>query len=153
MKILYKGSKEDKNKIEKDLRNGDFEFVLNEADFQMSSVNKESVSLIGKRDSKFFILLHSDIMIAESFDHDIVCYTKDGRYTVDEKLYEIHGLFEAYGFVRIHKSYVINKKHIDSIIPELNRKFTLIMANGMKVEVSRRYFIDFKEAIGMKVKL
>lgn len=152
MKILFKGKLEDLELVKQRLNQGDFEFVLSGEDYQLTESSKNRSTIIGRRDDKFFIIEYRNIIYVESYGHEIVCHTTKGDYYIDEKLYEIHGMFEQYGFIRIHKSYVVNKNHVISIIPEFNRKFKLLLKNENEVEVSRKYFVDFKEAIGMKVK-
>lgn len=151
MKIKYKGPKEDiPNLIEK-MKNGDIEFVLSGEDFELKKQSAPIVSIIGEIDNDFVIIHYKDIIFVESYAHEVLCHTSDGVYRIKEKLYEVEGLFTDYGFLRIHKSYVVNIKQIKRIVPEFNRKFRLILTNDKKVEVSRRYFVEFKEAIGMKV--
>jgi len=152
MKILFKGSELETKKMINRLKNGDFEVVTSNGDYEIQKVEKVKSSIIGMSKNNYYIILPKDVIYVESFDHDVICHSMSGDYSIDEKLYEIAGAFIEYGFVRIHKSYVVNKTHIKEIIPEFNRKFRLIMTNNYEIEVSRRYFVDFKESIGMKVK-
>lgn len=152
MKVLFKGSDKEYNKIKHKLKSGDFEVVTIDGDYELRKIEKSKSTLIGEKLNKYYILAPKDIIYVESFDHNIVCHCIHGLFNVDEKLYEIAGAFIDYGFVRVNKSYVVNKTHIKSIIPEFNRKFRLILSNNHEVDVSRRYYIEFKESIGMKVK-
>ena len=151
MKIRYKGPKEDIPVLLENLKNGDIEFVLSGEDFELKKQSVPITSLIGELDNDFVIINYEDIIFVESYAHEVSCITKDGIYRIKEKLYEVEGLFSEYGFLRIHKSYVVNIKQIKRIVPEFNRKFKLVLSNDQKIEVSRRYFVEFKEAIGMKV--
>jgi|LGOV01.1.fsa_nt_gb DNA-binding LytR/AlgR family response regulator len=152
MKVLFKGNDKEYNKIKDKLESGNFEVVTVDGDYELRKIEKEKSSLIGEKLNKYYILIPKDIIYIESFDHNIVAHCINGDFNIDEKLYEIAGVFIQYGFIRIHKSYVVNKTHIKSIIPEFNRKFRLVMSNNHEIEVSRRYFVEFKESIGMKVK-
>lgn len=153
MKVLFKGSDKEYNKIKDKLKSGDFEVVTVNGDYELKKIEKEKSTIIGEKLNKYYILRPKDIIYVESFDHNIVCHCTNGDFNIDEKLYEIAGAYIQYGFVRTHRSYVVNKTHIKSIIPDFNRKFRLVMSNNHEVEVSRRYFVEFKESIGMKVKL
>jgi two-component system response regulator LytT len=150
MKILYRGPQEDLKKIEENLKNGKFEFVLCNEDFELKKSSFILDTIISKLDNKYVPIHHSKIIYVESYGHDVVCHTQGESYRIQEKLYEIEGLFEQYGFIRIHKSYVINKHHISSISPMINRKFKLKLSNNDSVEVSRKYYSEFKRFIGMR---
>ncbi len=151
MKIKYKGPKEDIEQISKDFKEGKLEFVLFGEEYELKKVNNKIETIIGEINGDYVIINYKDIIFIESYAHEILCHSIDGIYNIKEKLYEVEGMFREFGFIRIHKSYVINKNQIKRIIPEFNRKFKLILNNDKTVEVSRRYFVEFKEAIGMKV--
>ncbi len=150
MKILYRGPKEEQKKIEEKLRNGDFEFVFLNENFELKKSSFILDTVIGEKDSQYVPIHHSKIIYVESFGHDIFCHTIHDSYKIQEKLYEIEGLFEQYGFIRIHKSYVVNKHHIKTIVPMINRKFKLRISSGDTLEVSRKYYNEFKHFIGMR---
>lgn len=150
MKILYRGPKEELNRIEQELKNGNFEFVLFDEDFELKKSSFLLDTLIGEKDTQYTPIHHSKIIYIESFGHDIFCHTLSDSYRIQEKLYEIEGIFEQYGFIRIHKSFIVNKHHIQSIVPMINRKFKLKLSNDSTVEVSRKYYNEFKHFIGMR---
>jgi|LGOV01.1.fsa_nt_gb two-component system response regulator LytT len=150
MKILYRGPKEELNKIKEELQNGNFEFVLFNEDFEIRKSSCLLDTIIGEKDTEYIPIHHSKIIYVESFGHDIFCHSKQGLYKIQEKLYEIEGLFEQYGFIRVHKSYIVNKYHIKAIFPLINRKFRLKLSNGNTIEVSRKYYNEFKHFIGMR---
>ncbi|QVK18553.1 LytTR family transcriptional regulator DNA-binding domain-containing protein [Mycoplasmatota bacterium] len=45
-------------------------------------------------------------------------------------------MFEQYGFIRIHKSYVVNKNHVISIIPE----FKVCKRQIVKYNTHKKFF-------------
>jgi two-component system response regulator LytT len=151
MKIKYKGPKEDIIEITEGLNQGKLEFVLFGEEYELKKVNNQIETIIGENNGDYVIINYQDIVYIESYSHEILCHTQTDTYYIKEKLYEIEGMFNDVGFIRIHKSYIINQKQIKRIIPEFNRKFKLILNNDKVVEVSRRYFVEFKQAIGMKV--
>ena len=153
MKILYQGAKKDIEEVKKELHDGNFEFVLFGEDFVLKKSSFLNDTLIGEKDGGFSIINHNEIIFIEAYGNEVICHTITDSYKIKEKLYEIESIFKTFGFIRTSKCYVVNKKHIKKIIPEFNRKFTLKLSNGVKIIVSRRYFTDFKEAIGMKVKI
>lgn len=149
MKIKFKGPEKDKKEIENLFKEGSVEFVIFGEDYELKKVDFLIDTIIGESGEEYLILKCSDIIYAESYGHIIYCHTLYGSFEVREKLYEIEGMFQNHGFIRVHKSFVVNKNHINKIIPEFNRKFTLRLSNNKKIEVSRRYFENFKKFIGM----
>ncbi len=143
----------DKNKLEDIMKrlkneplthsNEDYDLVITDPSFQKREI-------IGKNDrSEFIIIKPTQIIYVESFGHEIYCHTKQGKLSIKEKLYEIDALFEKEGFIRVHKSYVVNKNHIEAIKPTFNTKFILRMSNKDVIEVSRNYYNIFKSRIGL----
>ena len=109
MKILYKGPKEELQRFEQQLRRGEFEFVLFGEDFEFRKSSFLLDTVIGEKAGQYIPLHHSNIVYIESYGHDIICHTIEDDYAIREKLYEIEGLFESYGFIRVHKSYIVNR--------------------------------------------
>ncbi|MDF2698732.1 MAG: lytR [Haloplasmataceae bacterium] len=119
----------------------DAELVFREQDFNQDSI-------VGKYNNNYEIISYQNIIFVEAFGHDVILHSLEKEYGIKEKLFEIEGLFEAKGFIRISKSCVVNKHQIKEIRPAFNTKFELIMKNGKKLEVTRSYFNKFKEFIG-----
>ncbi len=74
--------------------------------------------------------------------------TNKVAYACYNVTYEIEGMYDQKGFIRVNKSVVVNKNQIKEIRPKLNTKFQLLMKNGRKVDVTRSYYQKFKENIG-----
>lgn len=47
----------------------------------------------------------------------------------------VEGLISEFGFIRIHRKYLVNSSFIDTISPENE---TLLLKNGKKLQISRR---------------
>ena len=105
-------------------------------------------TLIGEKDEVFEIIHYSKIVYVESYGHDIILHTLDKQFAIKEKLFEIEGLFEDRGLIRVNKSQIINRTMIKEIRPSFNSKITLRMKNGSLIDVTRSYLIRFKEYIG-----
>ena len=143
----------DRNKLEEIIKrlkneaithsNEDYDLVITDPSFQKREI-------IGKNEkSEFIIIKPAHIIYVESFGHELFCHTKQGKLSIKEKLYEVEAVFENEGFIRVHKSYVVNKNHIDAIKPTFNTKFILRMSNKDVIEVSRNFYNIFKSRIGL----
>ena len=150
MKIKIIADKSNKELIKKRMKeqniiesNDDYELLIIDPSYQ----KKEIIGRINQ--DEFIMIKPEDIIYVESYGHEILCHTIIHKANINEKLYEIEELFESYGFIRIHKSYVINRHQIATIKPTFNTKFILTMKNKTKLEVSRNYYYLFKSKIGM----
>jgi len=129
------------------LEQGGF-IISDEADLVLKELNSSIDIIVGKYHDRYELIPYQAIVYVESFGHDVICHTLEKEYEIKEKLYEIEGLFEDKGFIRINKSCIINKWQIKEIRPSFNMKFILIMKNHHKLEVTRSYYYKFKEFIG-----
>ena len=90
-----------------------------------------------------------DIIIVESFGHDIVIHTTQDKFKSDERLYQLERLLNPEQFLRISNSVIIARKKIKRITPTLSSKFILTMSNGQSVDVTRSYYGIFKDRLGI----
>lgn len=147
--MLFKimARKENYEKYKKMLEQGGF-IVSDDADLVLKELNSTIDNIVGKYRDRYEFIPYQEIVYIESFGHDVICYTLEKEYAIKEKLYEIEGLFEDKGFIRINKSCIVNKWQIKEIRPSFNMKLILIMKNNHKLEVTRSYYYQFKEFIG-----
>lgn len=95
------------------------------------------------------ILNYDDIYYFEAMGNDVYCKTKDNRYKVKEKLYELEARLENKGFIRVSKCFVVNIIKVDRIISWFNSKLILKLIDvDDKVYVTRKYLDNFKKYLG-----
>ena len=90
-----------------------------------------------------------EIIVVESFGHDIVIHTLQGSFRTSERLYQLERLLNPEQFLRISNSVIVAKNKIKRITPTLSSKFILTMTNGKTVDVTRSYYGIFKDRIGI----
>lgn len=149
MKVKLLCDKEKLEEYKKKLENG---VTISQDDFELIVVDPDyhKTEIIGKTEKdEYEILKYSEIIYVESYGHEIIANTVRGKRTIKEKLYEIEGIFEDKGYLRVNKSYVINKSYIKTIKPTFNTKFILKMKNDSIIEVTRNYYYSFKSSIGL----
>jgi DNA-binding LytR/AlgR family response regulator len=90
-----------------------------------SSINMSSSSK-SFDDSSFFVkdkgalvkVVFSDIFYVEAMDNYAAIYLKDKRFVLPHTLKTVFELLEPYGFIKTHRSFVVNTKKIESILPK-----------------------------------
>lgn len=96
-----------------------------------------------KTKSRDYHLQTKDIYFLESHHHTVTAHTADGMIDFRKPLDEIANELEEWGFIRIHKSYIVNARHIKSI-----RKNHIIIAESKDIElpISKKLYTDIIDA-------
>lgn len=85
----------------------------------------------------------SEILYLQTEDKLAKIFTKEGSYYLDCGLKELHpDLIEQ--FIRVHRSTLVNKKHLKGIVTEPNSQYILLHNSDIKVPASRRMAVEVK---------
>lgn len=117
----------------------------------ISGSKEEAKNIITGRcdEDELKILSYDDIYYFEAMGNDVFCMTKDKRYKVKEKLYELEERLETKGFIRVSKCFVVNIVKVDRIISWFNSKLILKLVDiSDEVYVTRKYLNNFKNYLG-----
>jgi DNA-binding LytR/AlgR family response regulator len=101
------------------------------------------------RDNERVRISTDEIIVVESFGHDMVIHTAQGQFKTSERLYQLERLLNPEHFLRVSNSIIISKSKIKRINPTLSSKFVLTMSNGQNVDVTRSYYGIFKDRLGI----
>jgi len=93
--------------------------------------------------SKMIPLEVSKIEYLESDGNYVQIHTnKEKRHILKQSLTELHSRLDEQQFIRIHRSFVVNKKLIHEIYPKSHGDLFAVLKSGKKVPVSRKYRED-----------
>lgn len=92
----------------------------------------QTSSLILETSKKIIKLDHNEIYYCIMFSPYIDIHTSSEKITVRKNISEIEKLLPSENFIRCHRSYIVNVKHIKSII-----KNDILLENGVKIPISR----------------
>lgn len=97
------------------------------------------------------LLLKVQSIIAISINKgELDLQTEESTYTLYDTLNTWEEKLASYpSFIRVHRSFIVNKNKIKEIQPWFNHTYQLTMKNQLKVPVSRSYMKNFKEKIGL----
>ncbi len=137
-----------KEKIIEAISNGEIDFVDSKADLILKDVTT-SKTIAGRVSNEIRLVEIEDIIYFEANGNDVYAITNYYQLKLTERLHELENEYFDKGFIRISKSYIVNRNSVEAIIPSLNRKFILKLLNGQKLEVTRFYYNDFKKNIGL----
>jgi DNA-binding LytR/AlgR family response regulator len=70
-----------------------------------------------------------------------------GRFLVRGAMADVERRWLEHGFVRVHRSYVVNLRRAIEIRPELGGGATVVMSDGSEVPVARRQVADLRRRL------
>ncbi|MBQ6896376.1 MAG: LytTR family transcriptional regulator [Oscillospiraceae bacterium] len=83
-----------------------------------------------------YVIEIKDILYVESFNKTAeINVTGENRsiYEVKTRIGDIYKLLEGYGFIMIHKSYIVNMAHIDKF-----KNYMIFLSDGQVIRASQR---------------
>lgn len=97
---------------------------------------------------RYFVLRPNEIYMVRVENEKTVVYSKTEKYSSGKRLYEFENLL-GNGFMRISKSVLVNLKYLDYVEPYIGGVMILILKNGCKDYISRKYLPAFKKYLGI----
>lgn len=101
--------------------------------------------VIGYLYAREYRLNPRDIVYIEGFSKEAYIHTIDKQYRTTKKLYELEEVLVTYNFIRINKSMIINMRFIECLVPDVQRRYVVILKNKEKLLLTRNYVNDFKK--------
>lgn len=111
---------------------------------------QETLLKLSRHNNEYFIFTNAsglnkisleNIYYFESNIRTIYLYSKDGIFTFTGKISEIEKQLKTCGFVRTHKSYIVNLKYVSNIFKEiimLENKKEILLSKHKRKEVSQQ---------------
>jgi DNA-binding LytR/AlgR family response regulator len=143
---------------------GAFELELHPLDYLMKPVSRtrigqalervvasrsdaEIVSLEHQRGGATRLVARSSILYVKAEGDYVRVVSDGGRFLVRGALSEIERRWVPYGFVRVHRSYIVNLRRASEIRPELGGGATVVLADGSEVPVARRQVPELRRRL------
>lgn len=106
-------------------------------------------NIIGKLEEKIYILDLSEIYRFYGENKKIYTETKNGKFEIQNKLYELETDLNGTSFVRISKSAIVNFDKVYNMEMFFNGTMCVNFNNGKQEIVSRRYVPKIKQYLGI----
>lgn len=90
--------------------------------------------------NKLISVRFNDINYIEVYGHETLVHTANAVLTTSKALSVIEKELSEYGFIRTHKSYIVNTRYIFSV-----ERNSIILSNGENLPVSRNKLTDVKQ--------
>ena len=112
-----------------------------------AAAEAEIVSVEHQRGGATRLVARSSILYVKAEGDYVRIVSDDGRFLVRGALSEIERRWVAYGFVRVHRSYIANLRRATEIRPELGGSATIVLADGSEVPVARRQVAELRRRL------
>ena len=97
---------------------------------------------------RIIVLRPDEIYMVRVENEKTVVYTKTKRYDGGKRLYEFEEILGK-GFMRISKGTLANLHYLDYVESTLGGLMLLVLKNGCKECISRKYLPAFKQYLGL----
>lgn len=101
-----------------------------------------------RENERIVVLRPKEIFMVRVESEKTVVYAREKRYIAQKRLYELEQQLGK-GFMRISKSAVINLGEVDYVEASFHGMMALVLKNGCKEYISRKYLPDFKRYLGL----
>ncbi len=79
------------------------------------------------------------------------CQGGEVRHLVPRPLGELAGSLEAHGFVRIHRSAIVNLDRVTELRTDNHRDYSVLLESGQTLRLSRTYRNELERALGDRI--
>ena len=101
-----------------------------------------------KENDSIIVLRPNEIYMVRVETEKTVVYTKTKRYDGGKRLYEFEEILGK-GFIRISRGTIVNLNYLERVEPTFGDMMLLVMKNGCKDYISRKYLPAFKNYLGL----
>jgi two-component system, LytTR family, response regulator len=95
------------------------------------------------------LLARSSIEYVQAYGDFVRIVTADGRYLLRTTLSEIERRWEPFGFVRVHRQYVVNLRMATELRPLIGGGAELTFTDGQTIPVARRHTADLGRRLSL----
>jgi DNA-binding LytR/AlgR family response regulator len=92
------------------------------------------------RDSILFLQAHGDYVRVAA---------DEGRFLLRARLADLEERWARYGFVRVHRGYLVNLRRAVEVRPQPNGTAVVVMAGDQEVPIARRHLGDLRRRLGV----
>lgn len=108
--------------------------------FSLKQNNKQYVERISiKVDDKIVLVPVDEIYFIEADKNYAIINLKDKSYRMRTTLSDLDEKLFAASFIRVHKSFIVNKNYVQELEPTFNQEFIIKLSSGKKIPTGKAY--------------
>jgi DNA-binding LytR/AlgR family response regulator len=93
------------------------------------------------------LIPRSSIFYLQAYGDYVRIVSEDGRFLLRGRLADIERRWEPFGFVRVHRQYVVNLRRAVEVRPQLNGTAVLVFPSGAEVPIARRQIGELRRRL------
>jgi two-component system, LytTR family, response regulator len=126
--------------------------ALIDAVAELQSGEKPASSRIAvKTQSQVVLVDPHEVLAVEAEGNYVLLHRKSGSSLVRDSISVIADKLKPYGFIRIHRSVVVNSAHVEHFSPLFSGEYSLTMRGGKRFTVSRTYKKNLRLMAGLGI--
>lgn len=112
---------------------------------QLRTLNDERSSKIAIRSNGRILFINPrDVVVVQAQGNYVLLQQEKGSYLLKETISKAADEFKSYGFVRIHRSVLVNSRFVEEIRPRSTGEYELRIKGGHQFTVTRTYRNNLK---------
>lgn len=120
-----------------------------ETDLDLGETPESLKRVVVKTGNAIKIIPLSDILYFEAWDDHVKIHTTEGYFAKKKSMQYFESLLSQAGFIRIHRSYLVNSSHVNSIKPYTADTYRIVLRNNTEISASRNGYARLKEKLGL----
>jgi DNA-binding LytR/AlgR family response regulator len=93
------------------------------------------------------LVARSSILYLQAHGDYVRIVADEGRFLLRARITDLEQRFQPYGFVRVHRRFVVNLRRAREVRPQLNGTAVLVLADGSEVPIARRQVADLRRRL------
>jgi len=115
---------------------------------EMKTARRAQEKLLVKTEGKVIFVPTDQIVWIEAAGNYVRIHTRDDLYLMRETMSGMERRLPLDRFVRIHRSTMVNFDDIKELLPTFNNEFMVVLTQGEKLKLSRKYRPDLERRLG-----
>jgi two-component system, LytTR family, response regulator len=111
---------------------------------QLEGLLSKSTKIAIKTKGRILFIDPADVAIVEAEGNYVLLQRHSGSYLLRESISTVAEKLKAYGFIRIHRSVLVNSSFVEEIQPWSTGEYVLRIKGGKEFTVSRTYKSNLK---------
>jgi two-component system LytT family response regulator len=115
---------------------------------RLSPVDPRGHRILVRKDDRLFFVRASDIEWIEAEEKYVILHTRSERHILRESMAVLEGRLSATGFVRIHRSHLVNLDALKEVVTLGRGDCVAVLKSGGQLSVGRNYKDKLLESMG-----
>jgi len=95
------------------------------------------------------LLGRASILVLQAHGDYVRVASDEGRFLLRARLADLEERWSPHGFLRVHRSFVVNLRRAVEVRPRLNGTAVLVMADGTEVPIARRQVSELRRRLAV----